>query len=925
MSRSAGRPPLVGRRHECSTLSGLIAAAKAGRSQVLVLRGGAGMGKTALLEFLIDRAIGCSVMRASGIESEMELPFASLHQLCGPYLDQLHKLPRAQRDVLGTAFGLRAGRAPDIYQVGLAVLTLMSEVFEERAVVCVIDDAHWLDKASAAVLEVVARRLVAESIAMVFAVRDTVDPPALTGLRELLITGLPRDDATRLLTAAVAGPLDPRVRDRIVAESDGNPLALLELPRAVSAAELAFGGSVNPVPTLLAERLERGFLRRVSLLPLPSRRLLLAAAAEPVGDVVLLERAAERLGVALEAVADAETEGLIEFGTRVRFRHPLVRSVAYRSATPAERRAVHRALADATDVHTDPDRRAWHLAQSVVGPDEVVALELERSAARAVAHGGLAAAAALLERAASLTPDPVLHVRRCLDAAQAKVHAGQFDDALALAAMAEAGPTDEFSEARIDLLRAQVSFAANRGNDGLPLLLTAARRLEPLDARLARDTYLDALSAALFAGRLATGPSARDVARAARSAPSVAAPRKGDALLAALAVLFTEGYTAAAPTSREAVQAFARGDLDLDEGLRFSWLAASTAVSLWDDVSWDVLTRRHLDIARQVGALAALPLALTSRLIVDLFKGDLVAASALAEENRSVTELMHGVVSLAPYGELCLAAARGQQQAEPLLSRFLEDVTARGEGVGVNMIEWARSLLCNGRGRFREALSAAKAATADPLELGPPKWALSELVEAGVRSGDVGTATGAAEQLAEMTEASGTDWALGIRASRLALLRRGSVADELHREGVNRLGRTGLRLELARAQLLYGEWLRREGRRSEARNQLRDAYEALSAMGAEAFAERARRELLATGVTARRRNVLRPVSLTPQEAHIARMAADGLSNAEIGTSMYISARTAEWHVGNIMRKLGVSSRRHLRAVLAPERSDAVGS
>ena len=628
----------------------------------------------------------------------------------------------------------------------------------------------------------------------------------------------------------------------------------------------------------------------------------------------LLWRAAQRLGIRADAASAAEAAGLIELRDHARFRHPLVRSAVYRSATAAERREVHQALADVTDPDVAPDRRAWHRARAALNPDEAVAAELEQSADRALAHGGVAAAAAFLEQSAALTPDPARRVRRALVGAQVKVHAGAFGDALALLATAQAAPLDDAARAGVDLVRAKISFATNGGNEALPLLLAAARRLEPLDARVARDTYLDALSAALFAGRLASGPGARQVAEAVRKAPTPNPPRKGDVLLKGLAVLFTDGYARAAPLSHRAVQAFAAEELTLDEALRFNLLAAVTAVSLWDDGSWNVITSRHLELVRRTGALSALPLALNTRSVVHLFCGDLASAASLVEESRSVTEATGS--TLAHYGEISLAAVRGDAQAEPLIHSRLSDAVARGEGVGVNMAQWARAVLCNGLGRYGEAATAARHAAADPCELGPPKWALAELVEAGVRSGQDRVAEAACEQLSSMTRASGTDWALGIEASRRALLRDGSTADALHREAIERLERTLVRVELARAQLLYGEWLRREGRRGDARAQLRPAHNALRAMGVGAFADRAQRELLATGETVRKRLVESSSELTSQEEQIARLAADGLTNPEIGASLFISPRTVEWHLRKIFTKLGISSRRELRRTLS---------
>ena len=915
MSASGPWSGLLGRRRECERLGSLVAAAKAGRSQVLVLRGEAGIGKTALLEFLLAHAGSCRVGRAAGVQSETELPYAGLHQLCGPYLERLDRLPAPQRDGLGTAFGLRPGTAPGCLLVGPALLTLLGEVAAEQPLLWVVDDAQWLDQASAEALEFAARRLVAQPVAMVFAAREAGAGGILTGLPELVVPGLDPSDAAALLDTAVTGTFDPRVRNRILAESHGNPLALSLVPRALSAAELAFGGAADSRATPPIHRLEQDFLRDVAPLPEPSRRLLLAAAAEPLGDVSLLWRAADRLGISTDAADAAAAAGLIEFRDGVRFRHPLARSAVYRSASPAHRRQVHEALAAVTDPHADPDRRAWHRARAAVGPDEVIAADLERSADRALTRGGLAAAAAFLDEAAALTSDPARRAERSLNGAQAKVNAGAFDDARALLAAAQGGPLPEADRARADLLRARIS-AANRDDEALPLFLAVARRLEQLDPRCARDAYLDAFSAALFAGRPGPGPGARQVAEAVRQAPPAATPGNGDALLEGFAVLFTEGYASAAPLSHRALQSFLNQELSIDERLRLSWPAASTAASLWNDGGWDVLTRRHLQAAREAGALGVLPLALTSRLFVHLFTGDLTGAAGVVEQMRSGAEGPTGVTNLATYGEACLAAVRGHDDvAGPLIRESLEDLAARGESFGVNVLQWARAILCNGVGRYREALTAARRATVDPVEPGPPRWALAELVEAAVHTGEAGTAAAAFERLCPMTQASGTEWARGIDASRRALLLDGDRADELYREAVERLGRTTVRVDLARVQLLYGEWLRRGGRRVDARAQLRTAYESLSAMGLEAFADRARRELLATGETVRRRTVDTSGQLTAQEAHIAKLAVEGLTNSEIGAALYISSRTVEWHLRRIFTKLGVSTRRQLRLSL----------
>jgi len=907
---------LHGRSRECDELTALVAAVRAGRSQVLVLRGEAGIGKTALIEFLLDSSARCQFARAAGVESELEMAYAGLHQLCSPYLQRLDVLPDPQRQALATAFGLLPGEPPDRFLVGLAVLTLLCEVAEAQPLICVVDDAQWLDQTSVQTLEFVARRLAAEPVGMVFAVRQTDEEPKLAGLPELFLRGLDPDDAAALLESAVPGRLDDRVRDRILTECRGNPLALLELPRGRTATELAFGSAVQRGSTAsLVNRLEDRFTQQLTPLTDSARQLLLVAAAEPVGDLPVLWRAAARLGIGVDAATAAESAGLIELRDGVRFRHPLVRSAVYHTATPRERRTVHEALADATDPVIDPDRRAWHRARAAVAPDEDVAAALEESAGRALALGGPAAAASFLETGAALTPDPVRRAQRSLDAAQAKATAGLFGEALSLLAAAEVGPLDEASQARTELLRAQISYNSSHGNHALPLLLAAARRLQPLDRTVARATYLDAMSAAMFAGRLASshGSAMKQVAAAVREAPPPDATNRADLLLDGLAVLYTEGYAASAPLLHRAMRAFGDGDLTFEEAVRAAWTAAVVAVDLWDDEHWDVLTRRYLDMVRQAGALSVLPLALASRAVFETYSGDLAASAALVAESPWVAEVTGGENVLTPMPEACLAAMRGDEKpAELLIQDTMIAATDRGQGVGVNMMHAARALLCNGLGRYEDALAAAQEGADDPLELGPPNWALAELVEAGARSGNHDVATAAFEQLSAMAGASGTDFALGIEASRGALLRDDATAERLHREAIERLGRTRIRVELARAQLLYGEWLRRQGLRVDARSQLRTAYEALAAMGVGAFAERARRELAATGESVRKRTFETESELTPQESHIARLAAEGLTNPEIAAALYVSPRTVEWHLRKIFTKLGVTTRRQLR-------------
>ena len=912
---------LRGRRAECLELDRLLEAMHTGQSAVLVLRGEAGIGKTALLEYTAERAEGCRVLHAVGVESEMELAFAGLQQLCAPMLDRLEQLPGPQRDALGTAFGLRTGEPPDRFLVGLAVLSLLAEVAEEGPpLVCLVDDAQWLDRVSAQTLAFVARRLLAERVGLVFAVRAASDEHELAGLPEQVVGGLSDGDARALLDSAT-GRLDERVRDRIVAETRGNPLALLELPRGLTPAELA-GGFARPDASPLASQIEQSFLRQLQPLPVETRLLLLTAAAEPVGDVTSLWRAVERLGIGADAAAPAEAAGLIEFGARVRFRHPLVRSAAYRAGGVGDLQEVHRALADVTDPDLDPDRRAWHRAHAAVGPDEEIAAELERSAGRAQARGGLAAAAAFLERAAMLTTEPAHRARRTLTAAQAKHQAGAPDAALELLATAKAGPLDELGRARVELLGAQIAFAVRRGRDAPPLLLRAAQHLEPLDLRLARDTYLDAFAAATFAGRLASGGGMLEVAQGALAAPpSLQPPLAADLLLDGLALRTTQSHAAGAPVLREALNAFCSERLPNDEAIRWFWLASHVAATdLWDDEIWDALSARQVQLARDAGALTVLPIALVTRIALHLIAGESAAAASLVEELAAILEATGSY--LAPYGAVFLAAWCGHEaEASELIEASMSVVVARGEGLGLSSIEWASAMLYNGLRRYEDARAAAQQVREYPHDR-MFSWVLPEFIEAAARSGRAEGADDALKRLAESTRASGTDWALGIEARSRALLSDGEAAEYLYREAIQRLGRTRIRFELARAHLLYGEWLRRENRRIDARERLRTAHEMFSTMGAEAFAERAARELLATGEKARKRTADTRDQLTAQETQIAELARDGHSNPEIGAQLFISPRTVEYHLHKVFTKLEISSRNELQRVLPSEAREA---
>jgi DNA-binding CsgD family transcriptional regulator len=904
--------PLAGRGAEGARLGRLLADARAGQSAVLVLRGEPGIGKTALLGYAAERAAGFQVVRAAGVDSEMELPFAGLHQLCGPMLGGLGRLPPPQRDALGTAFGLSSGQRPDRFLVGLAVLSLLSDTAEDRALLCLIDDAQWLDRSSAQVLAFVARRLQAESVVLLFAEREPGERGELAGLPDLPLRGLPADSARELLASAISGPLDDRVRDRILAEARGNPLALLELPRELSPAELA-GGFGIPGGLPLPGRIEISFLRRVQQLPAATRRLLLVAAAEPTGEPTLLWRAARVLDMQADAAGPVQADGLLDLGAQVTFRHPLLRSAVYHAAAADERRSVHLALATATDAETDPDRRAWHRAHATLAPDEDIADDLERSAGRAQARGGLAAAAAFLERAAALTSDPGRRARRALYAARAKQLAGAPQEALALLAAAAAGPLSDFDQALLQRLNGQIALDTRRGGDAVPLLLGAARQLEPLDPALARETYLEALRAASIGGRL--GGGARAAAQAACRAPSPAGvPRAVDLLLEGLALRITAGYAASAPTLKRALSAVRDQGERSRQDVRWPWSARRVAPDLFEDDTWYALATRNVQIAREAGALAVLPLALNYLATMRIYEGDLETAAALLDEADAIA----GATGTPPivFGRLQLAGFRGDELQVSMLTETSEPAAvAQGEGVMLTFGEHTRAVLHNGLGHYQAAVDPAQSASAQD-ELMLSAWSLPELVEAAARCGRTELAADALEQLCERTQAAGTEVALGIEARSRALLSDGEPAERLYREAIKRLGGTRMRTALVRAHLLYGEWLRRENRRGNAREQLRTAYDGFSAMGMEAFAERTRRELLATGETVHKRTVQARYELTAQEMQIARLAGDGLSNPEIAAQLFLSARTVEWHLRKVFGKLGISSRRELGRALA---------
>jgi DNA-binding CsgD family transcriptional regulator len=905
---------LVGRRAECGVLDGLVEAIRAGASRSLVLCGEPGVGKTALLEYVAEHASGCRVVRAVGVQSEMELAFAGLHQLLAPLLDRLERLPVPQRDALRTAFGVSPGAAADRFFVGLAVLSLLSDAAEEQPLLCLVDDEQWLDRASAQVLAFVARRLEADSVGLVIAARAPSEQ--LAGLPQLVVEGLGESDARALLDSVLTGPLDAFVRDQIVTETRGNPLALLELFRGVTPAELA-GGFGLPRGAPLSKKIEESFRQRLDALPAESRRLLLLAAADPIGDPTLLWRAADHLAIGPDSATPAADAGLLEFGARVRFRHPLVRSAAYGSASLQERQDVHRALAEVTDSESDPDRRAWHRAHAATGPDEDVAEELERSATRAQARGGLAAAAAFFERAAILTPEAARRAQRLLAAARAKRDAGALDAALGLLVAVEAGPPDALRTAEVEHLRGQIALGQQRGGDAARLLLGAARRLEPLNADSARETHLEALVAAIWASDLDNPGGVLEAAEASRAAPPGSEPpRAVDVQLDAFAIRLTQGYAAAAPTMTRALTLVLALDVGTDDAGRWLWLAGGRtgtliAFELWDFESWQALAARQVQFARDTGALVQLQFALNSLAWTHILAGELTTAAQLFEEDRLIADVT-GNPAVA-YKGMMLAAWRGREaEASDLIDAILDEAAVGG--LGVNRATYASSVLNNGLGRHEVARDAAwRAFQGDPPAYGT--FLVPELAEAASRTGDTALVRAALEWLSERTRVTPSEWVLGIEARVRAFLSEGETADSLYRESIDRLGRTRVRVELARSHLLYGEWLRRENRRTDARKQLHTAHDMLAAMGVEAFAERARRELLATGATARKRTVETRGELTAQESLIARLARDGLTNPEIGTRLFISPLTVKYHLHKVFLKLDIQSRSQLERVL----------
>ena len=912
------RPSLLDRALEKAAVDALLNAVRGGLSGTLVLRGEPGIGKTALLEYAIGSATDFRLARALGVESEMDFSFSGLHQLVVPFLPHLDELPARQHEALACALGLATGPAPDRFQVGLATLTLLATTAAQRRLLCAVDDAQWLDVESAQVLAFVARRLHADKVAFLFALRDATSQRGLfEGLPLLHIGGVPEVEARALLASVATSPVDSHVADRIITATRGNPMALLELTSELTPAQLG-GASLLPEPLPIGAQLQDVFFRRLKSLPASAQTLLLLAAAEPSGDSVLLWRAAKNLGLNGDALAPAEADRLIIVGPQITFRHPLIRSAVYHSAPLDERQRIHEALAVASDPLIDPDRRAWHRAAAALGPDAAIAAELQRSADRARDRGGYAAAAAFLSRAAELTPDEHQRTERMLATVHAELISGATDRAQAMLAQVTPRLIDPMARARGLRLQGAIRYAQGQLAEAPSLLLQSARMLQPFDPRLASETMLEALQAALYGGRFASGGAA-SVATAALSIPSAtpSGPKIADLLLSGYAALITEGRAAALPNLRRAVASLQADELRGDVDLRWFMLGCLAASELWDDEAQHALATRWVGLAREQRALSTLPVALNYLGWYEVIEGRLQAAEATLAEGREIAKAIGnaGIVGDSGAGNLLYLVWRGREaEARAAAEAMRRDGIDRGQGASVTHALSALTVLELSLGNYPAALACARDVyDEDLIYLGT--LTLPDLVEAGLRSGDRQLAAQALQRFRERALACGTQWALGVLARSEALLADELADEDLYKDSVERLQESRAVTDLARAHLLYGEWLRRQGRKRDARVELRTAHGMLESMGAKAFAERAHAELVATGEHARRRTVETSDDLTPQEAQIARLAAAGARNPEIAARLFISSSTVEYHLVKVFRKLGVRSRTELAHAL----------
>ncbi|HJP73917.1 MAG TPA: AAA family ATPase [Pseudonocardiaceae bacterium] len=877
---------LVGRELETARLSRLLSVATAGRGAVLVVRGDEGTGKTALLDYLRTKAVDHRVLSVRGVADEAETPFSSIQFLFMALAAEQEQLEPYHRAVLDTALGLQPGPAPETFSVGVALVALLTRASRTGPIVCVADDAHWLDPASQRVLSAVGRRLSRVPVLLVIACAGASFPE----LPELVLSGLKPADARTLFNSTRAAPIDEAVVGRILDESAGNPRAIIDCARTMWQA-----GGYTVIPSTSRNAVAE---EAVSRLPVESRLLLIAAAAEPLGDPVRLWRAADHLELPLAAAEPLESAGFLSFGLRVRFHDPRLRSVIYGLASPNERRRVHHALAEATDQDAEPDRYVWHLAQSVVGPDEVVGGELTRCVPAACDRGGLAAAAAFQEQAFLLTANSTTRVERAIQAADLHHQAGDLGSATRVLEAAELGTPDSRLRARVERIRARLAFDTARDRSAILDLLHSAQSLDENEPSLARQTRLEAIGAAIFTGQLDVVDST--LARLAHDERG-----RTDRLLESVIQWAVGGYASAIEPLKLALKAL---DCDHADDTRSRLLAYLIAANMWDEESWDALTGAELVRTREIGGRAVLPYVLTHRALVEVLSGRFAAAGALVAEARAVGEVI-GTPPLSE-GAVVLAAWRGLEHPDMAAPRN----ERASSGVAGTMARYARAVLANSQGAYDDAVDATREVIEhDGLDIGG--WSLVELIEASARSGDLVTATIALSRLTEQATLSGTDWALGVAARSRALLTVNEQAEEGYREAIEHLSRSRITTDLARTQLLYGEWLRRQGRRLDSRAQLHAARERFAAMGADAFASRAARELLAAGERAPERAEDTKAELTPQELRIAVLARDGRSNPKIASMLFISPRTVEYHLHKVFAKLRVRSRNELHLVL----------
>ena len=916
LTHRSDHPYLFGRRAERAAIDVLLGGAVEGRGGALVLRGDAGIGKTALLQYAVDSSEAMQVARIAGVHSEMELPYAAIHQLLSPMLSQLDDVPPRQRDALASAFGLIEGTAPDRFLVGVGALALLEAAAAEHPLLCAIDDAQWLDRASAGTLAFVTRRIRDVPIAMVLAARDDDEEhEPFAGLPELRLKGLGTEDARELLSTIVTGPLSEGLRECILLHAEGNPLALSELPEAMTKDELRGIDSLTwPIP--ITARLEDLFGRRMKGLPATARTALLVAAASPSDDPRLVFRAGERLGLDGSSVVPAVEEGLLRVEPRIAFRHPLVRSAAYAIAAPEDRRKAHEALANVTDPVADADQRAWHLSSAAAGPDEEVADELARAADRARRRGGFVAAAECLKRSAHLSPAPRDRAERYLAAAEAELAAGGAHGAAALVTAARAVGLDDVQTARAERLRGLVAFELGDIDEAASILVGAARAFATIDVRLARDTHLSALGAAMYAGPLAREGAVADAAAAALAAPKLPEQEMtaADFMLDGYANQIVGNLSEGAALLLRGIQMLRTSD-----DARVFLLSCGAALRVWDDDALREIALRGVELAREAGAFTALHVALHHLAFSEVGLGRYLAAEAAAVEAREISTSLGNGWSIGAHApaELLVAACRGDDATTRMLhDTIVREATLRGEGVIVLFAEYALALLEIGSGRYREALPSVTRACGDDaamIVLGLP-----DLVEAAARSGEMELAERALERLSAIIHVSRTAVGLGVQARCRALVADSADAGAHYREAIDHLRNSRAIPQLARTLLLYGEWLRRVRRRRDAREPLREALQYFESIGADAFADRARAELRATGERARSRSSDAPEELTAQEALIARLVADGASNPEVAAQLSISRKTVESHLTKVFAKLGVSSRGHLvRALKDP--------